>query len=560
MTARTTLRRAARSTRRVWDGGRGLGLGTTARWWTGRQTASDAPAENSSLTWVHVADDRTTIVWIPNYWSETYDISEPVVHGSIHAADGREIATFTESLPADGTARLDLREIIADAACRPFDGQLLLRLRDPHLFAGRPLQVFAEYRRDDGECSGVHGQYGLVDRPLGQVVSSMRVEAGSGRRTGFVLTNGYDGPGGPRPMHAALVVHAADGSSVGAAVPPVPPLGTVVAYADELVPDLAHHLGGRPGHARVRLACPGSRVATFVDRGDVDALVVNHGTVDRVYDQEPGVPAGWTASWAVASAFGIVDAHRDTRFSFANVWGPRADDYSARLDVHAPDGRLVCTTTQPVPRDALVEVSLRDAVRAPGTYHVEIALDGGTPGRERPHTLDLLVGIETDGNLDAEVQVGGSYFNAPVPPGVRWRDVRRTRVFGRVDQSDGRRTRLFLAYPAGQPAWGPPTSPLLTLISADGTRRGADRGDPAARVHRGRGGRAVPGLGRGARPARLRPGPRARHRGASLRVRVGRAGGPTDVPVRSPDRRVTFTRPRPCPDAAGPAHPGDPRP
>ena len=64
------LRRAARSTRRIIDGGRGLGFGTTARWGLHQLTRPSAAQVNTSLTWVRATADITTIVWIHNYWSD----------------------------------------------------------------------------------------------------------------------------------------------------------------------------------------------------------------------------------------------------------------------------------------------------------------------------------------------------------------------------------------------------------------------------------------------------------------------------------------------------------
>ena len=472
----TTVRRMARSTRRIVDGGRGLGFTTTARWGITQLARRPAELVNTSLTWVRVDRANTTLVWINNYWSDAYGIPNPRLDAELIGLGGTTVASFAIDLAIDATQKLDVRNVLVEhGVALPFDGQLLLHLAHEAIVSNRPVQVFAEYRRDDGECSGVHGQYGLLTTPAAQVVSAMRVEAGADVRTGFVVTNAYAGPGAPHPMQAELTVHSEDGRTWRAPLPSVPARGTVIAYADELVPDLAARLDGRPAHARIQLACPSSRIATFIESGSDRRVLVNHGTVDRVFDQERGIPFDWSESWPVASAFVRVDASRDTVVSLPNVWGPRAGDYTAVIEVYRPDGTFLTRHEYEVARDCFREVSMRDIVGLDdgSLFHAEISVRAATVDAERPHTFDVLVGVRVDGDLRAEAQVGADFYNAPVPDGVRWMDIRRTRVFGRVDQSDGRRTWIYLAHPVGQVDSGPTTSPVLTLISADGTRRSA---------------------------------------------------------------------------------------
>lgn len=469
-----TLRRVARSTRRIVDGGRGLGFGTTARWGIHRLARRDPEHVNTSLTWVRADDANTTVVWINNYWSDAYEIVTPHFAAELIDVDGVTVGAFSIDLAPDETRAVDVRAALADIGVSlPFQGQLLLRLEHERVVPNRPVQVFAEYRRDDGECSGVHGQYGLLSTPAAQVVSAMRVESSAESRTAFVVTNAYAGPGTPHAMHAELTVHADDGRTWRAPIAGVPTLGTVIAYADDLIPGLGTLLAGRPAHARIRLACPSSRIATFIESGEDRRIVVNHGTVDRTFDQEPGIPATWTKSWPIASAFVTVDGERDTVISLPNVWGTRADDYVAHVDLYRPNGTFVLGHDVSVGRDCFREISMRELLGSVqgSVFHAEVSVRSDQNDAERPHTFDMLVGVRIGGELHAEAQVGADFYNAPVPPGVRWMDIRRTRIFGRVDRTAGRRTWIFLAHPVGQTEVGSATSPLLTLISADGTRK-----------------------------------------------------------------------------------------
>jgi hypothetical protein len=84
--------------------------------------------------------------------------------------------------------------------------------------------------------------------------------------------------------------------------------------------------------------------------------------------------------------------------------------------------------------------------------------------------VDGLVGIVEDGRLRGEVQVGSEFHNADVPPGSRQPDIRRTRVFGRVDLSHGKQTWIHLAYPVASGAALPSSATTLTLLAPDGER------------------------------------------------------------------------------------------
>lgn len=474
MNVTTQARHWARGARRLADGARGLGVGASARWLVGRVARREPESVNTSLTWARADATTTTLVWLHNYWSDAYGIDSPHLHAALVDVTGTTVGRFEIDLAPHATEAVDVR-----ARCRelgvplPFEGELLLELRDDQVVAGRPVQVFGEYVRDDGESSGVHGQYGLMTTPAAQVVSAMRVEARRGRRTGFVVTNAYSGPGAPAAMRPEFTLIAGDGRSWQARLEPIPPLATRVVFVDDVFPDAPQLLGDAPGHARVKLACPSSRIATFVEYPDDHRLVVNHGTVDRVFDQGGGIDGAWTRTWPVASVLAVFGPDRDTVLALPNVWGPTADDYAVLVDLYRPDGTLVASRRETVARDGFREISLA-SLRGDATdayLHAEVRVEPTRAGGERPHTFDVLAGIHDGGELAAEVQIGADFYNAEVPEGVAWMDIRRTRIFGRVATDGGARTMVFLAHPVGTTGWTTVARPLLTLLSADGTRR-----------------------------------------------------------------------------------------
>jgi hypothetical protein len=457
-------------------GARGLSPLATAGWGltrlTGRPPAS--VIENSSFTWSVATASETTLVWVHNYWSDGYGIDRPHLTAALLGTDGRAVRRWSFTLAPDATEVIDVRQVCREARIAlPFEGQLLLQLRHEKLFAGRPLQTFGEYVKDDGEASGVHGQYGWVGLPAAQMVSTIRVEAGPDRRTAIVMVNPYDGPGAPVGMRTRLTVADAEGRSRSARLGVLPAGASRRLYLDDVFDDLPEFLGGQPGHARVLFPCPVSRLATFVEFDD-GRRIVNHGTVDRVYHQGSGIPPNWTESEPMASAFVIVGDGQDTVLTLVNVWGPVAASYEAAISVYDTAGQIVGSVVEPVPAGALRSVRLGDVIAAagrPGRFvgHAEVRLLAPQGLSERPAQLDVLVGLTRDGALQGEVQVGGEFFNAPVPPGISLPDVRRTRTFGRVRVDGQARTFVHLGYPAPREEQRVSTA-TMTLVDTGGAK------------------------------------------------------------------------------------------
>jgi hypothetical protein len=472
-----TMRKGYRSARRVAVGAQELSPRVTASWLVARARRHGRPAENSSFTWVVATEDETTVLWLHNYWSDAYGIAQPRLTASLLDPAGVPQAVWAFDLPADATMRIDIRQ-----ECRsrgvgvPFEGQLLLVLRDERVVPGRPVQLLAEYVGDGGECSAVHGQYGLMDSPLAQRIGGVPVDPDLDARSGLVLVNAYGGPGAPTPQRPRLEVLSADGAVRSAELAPIPAQGMSRVFLDEVIDDLHTFLAGRPGQMRVAVGCPSSRVLTFVEHVDDGRRVVNHATIDRAFDQAFGTPAGWTGPPPVASIPVLCHEGRDTVLVLPNSWGPKRSAEAVEVQVFAADGSTIASTRIHVPALATRELSMRDLLQdadqpLPFVGHAEVRLGQSGAPREMPAQLDVVVSLRDGGDNVAEVQVGGEFFNAEVPPGVVLPDIRRTRVFTRVRAASPDRTSIFLAYPAPPGLVAEPARPCLTLIDPSGTRR-----------------------------------------------------------------------------------------
>jgi len=479
-TIRSRGRQSLRAARRVTGGARSFGPRTTAEWaWSRRpgDHGSGATAENTSFTWVQASERSTTHVVVHNYWSDAYGIERPELQASLITTDGTVLDQWTFTLPPDGTEVIDVRTRCAAAAIAlPFEGQLLLRLAHDDVVAGRPVQHYADYLRDDGESSGVHGQYGFIQLPLAQGVGTMRVESGSGRRTAVVLHNAYAGPGSPTSMEVPVDVFAHDGRRRSVRLDPLAAGASRLVWLDECFDGLDAFLDDRPGHVRVELGCPSSRVFTYVALPPDGRPVVNHGTVDRLLQQDPGVPVSWTESWPVLSMLVWCDGDRDTVVALPNLWGPARADYPVRIDVFDEAGQRVATERLTVPAGGLTERSmaelLRDAgVGLPFTGNAEVRLRAPAGVEELPAVFDGLVAIRAAGTLVGEVQVGSEFYNAAMPPECRQPDIRRTRIFGRVVVGADRRTWIHLAHPVADDGEHAASATLLTLLDGSGEHR-----------------------------------------------------------------------------------------
>jgi hypothetical protein len=482
---RRQVRRGIGMAQRLASGAFGLGPGATVAWLSEefehrRHRPEPGPVTNSGITWVVADDQRTTLVWVHNYWSGAYGIERPTISATLLDLSGTSISTWSFTLDPDATAVIDVRARVRSAGIEGhFDGQLLLELTDDHLVARRPLQMITDFVHDDHSVSCVHGQYGRQIRPIGQVVGYMRAEARPGVRTAIVVVNTYDGPGHPRTYRPRVTVRDAQGNELNTVLDDLGLLESRVVWLDEVFEGLESFLGGTPGTVAVHLPCPNQRVACFTHYEDRRGLIVNHGTGETWFGTPGTCPAEWHQSEPVSSCVVECSITRDTTLSFANVWAPDAAVYTAEITFFDHSGAIWFRHEVAVARRALVTVSARDLMVAhgvtmsskPSLAHAEVRLRSGSPSQDRPAVFDTLLGIVDDGKLVGEALIGGEFLNAPVPAGSWLPDVRRSRSFVRARTGGGYRTRLLVANPSGSPHYDVTAHTLCTLIDPQGTRR-----------------------------------------------------------------------------------------
>ncbi len=254
------------------------------------------------------------------------------------------------------------------------------------------------------------------------------------RRTGIVVTNPYDGPGSPALLTAALTVFNADGESRSG--------GTVSVEPNGMRQRLPRRDG--PGPRRVprrsQRPRPAPGAVPGVARRELRGVRRRRASHREPRHHRPDLPAGrgcrasWLESAPVASVL-VLGSDRETVLTLPNVWGPVAGDCDVEVRVFAPNGDAACSRTRSW---CAATGWSRSGSRSSSPVHgVAATCRSRTPrfgcrregGGEGPATFDVLVGFFVHGELAGEVQVGAEYFNAAVPPGVRFPDVRRTRVF-----------------------------------------------------------------------------------------------------------------------------------
>jgi hypothetical protein len=475
---RRRARKAFRSARRLAVAGRALGPVAPAAWAGARIRAelgrgpADTQVTNTSFTWVVADESTTTVVWLQHYWADAYSLQDVSLRASLLDTDGAVRASWDVALAPHALAGIDIREECRSRTVSlPFEGQLLVEALSEGLAPGRPVQVFGEYRFD-GESTGVHGQYGWMHLPAAQLIGAMRVDPTPGARSSVVITNGYRGPGAPTSNHVVTVFDAA-GRQRSAEVRGLTPGGSRRVVLEELFPGLPEFLHGEHGHVMVTVPCPVSRLLNLVHLPD-GRTVVNHGTIDRTFDQAPGVPAAAATAGLqpVCSVPVWEDDRRSTVLTLPNRWGPNPGAYQVTVHVHALDGTPVAEHVAVVPKDGVLSVRLADVVAArPFIGHAEVRVRPVDEADEWPSMLDVLVGFLDDGVLAGEVQVGSEFYNVEAPQGLPSPGVRRTRVTGRVAAGAGVTSWLTLAYPLAH-GDAPAVRARLTLLDADGAEQG----------------------------------------------------------------------------------------
>jgi hypothetical protein len=301
-------------------------------------------------------------------------------------------------------------ESITAGVALPFEGQVLLRMSNDRLQPSRPVQVFAEYVTDSGGATGVHGQYGLFRAPLAQRIGALRVEEPSAASTSVVLTNAWDQPDRP-PIRPLIEVRNTDGQRLTYRVPIVAAGSTSRIHLDHVFDNLASFLRGHPGHATVAVPYPASRILSCTEYDD-GRVIVNHGTIDRGYDQSRGVDRDWDESWPVVSVPIVWTDEREIVLTLPNRYGPIVAAYVASVVVFDANGQRVIDFDVDLPRDGLREVNVarvlaERGVAAPFIGHGEITVRGESV-REQPVHIDVIVGIVDRGRRVGEVLAGSS--------------------------------------------------------------------------------------------------------------------------------------------------------
>lgn len=467
---RTTVRVGGRTARRAAAGAMAIGPRAFVHAVLDERR-STGRTSNASSTWVDATEGRTTTVWIHEYWTDTYGIDAPIINLSLVDGTGAVAAAWTLALAARSTHGVDVRaECLARGVPLPFTGQLRAELRADELVAGRPLQVLAEYRDADGSATLVHGQYGPSARPLAQEIGALRV-APDAVAQHLSIPNGLTSARVTK-IQPRVTLRAHDGRTRRYRLAPIPTGASSLVDLHQLVPDLAAFLDGQAGQVSVRMPYPATRLASCTVFAD-GRRIVNHGTIDRVFDQSRGVPASWTSSWPVVSLPLHVSPDTDTVITVPNRLGPVLGAQRIDLRLFDRTGHRIGDVSYAVRSDATLEIHGRDILQRldlPESYdgHLELAAHLIDDQAEQPSTIDVVVAFEHRGARTGEALAGGAFFNAPVPGRLTVADVRRTRVFGLVRCGAGERTQLFLANPAGRHAYNVTAHPTVTLLDADG--------------------------------------------------------------------------------------------
>ena len=482
---RRRVRRFGRAVRRVTTAGAQLGPAAPAAFTIHRLRGQQPPDPvNTSLTWVVADSDHTTRLWVHHYWADAYGGIDPSLSAQLIDGYGQMVASWSVQVPPHGLRVIDIAEQCG--ACGvplPFEGQLLLRAEHEGLVPGRPVQVFGEYRSRAGS-SGVHGQYGLQTKPASQLISGMRVDPSRSNRSAVVIVNAYDGTPRRASKHSTLRLFNAHGESRSVRLAEIEHRASRRVYVDEVFEDVDGFLGGQPGHMVVSVPCPSSRLLNFVEYDD-GRFIVNHGTVDRLFDQGPGVAsAGASPTQPVTSLPVWCDDDRDTIVTLPNRWGPLTNNYLATIDVYDLGGRHRATLTELVPANGLRVIRMYEALRREGIEgpfhgHAEVRVAPKGVLDEWPAWVDMLVGFEDHGRLAGEVQVGSDFFNCDSDDGLPEPLIRRTRVTGRVATGEGVVAWVYVGHPVALTAEArtgagsslAPAAVTLTLLDSEGRER-----------------------------------------------------------------------------------------
>jgi len=432
---------------------------------------------HSCICWV--CEDRNfhTRVFLFNYWSETYGVSDVMYELSLHDRDGRQVHSWETPMRPKETKCVDVAAVVGELRIKtPFEGNLIVRTRN--LASRRWVQIRANVDYyGDNFVTTVHDQGWLMNYKMRYAVSVAPVVDNELFETSLVLLNCFDYRQDSNELvsRPRIQVLGPEGErSAWKHLPPVKACGARHIEINQAFPSLRKMLRGQQGALRLSGVNLG-RPLFFIREKKTGQCWVDHGFHDQTIPSRilSRTTRQITGGGPILTALALEGENIHTRYTFFNNLG-FTFDYNLRLCLFGADGEKILDIPnlhQWGPYETKV-VHLRDLLngrRLPDRFvgHIRVSLAEDSKHRFYPMSFYVVPEL-----FNSEANQGWALGNALYNSGLRRKylfEPPRTRVFSRVVLNEEYKTSVFLINASTRFDYRQQANPVVTLFDGSGS-------------------------------------------------------------------------------------------
>jgi hypothetical protein len=452
------------------ESAKGAVLGRLARFGVQRESV------HSCICWVCEERNFHTRVYLFNYWSEGYGVSDVVYELSLHGRDGQKIHGWEVPMRPRETKCVDLQAVIREqGVVTPFEGNLIVRTRN--LASRRWVQVRANVDYfGDNFVTTVHEQGWLMNYRRRETHTHVPVVDNDRFETSIVVVNCFEYKRDPNESvsRPRIEVFGPKGQPLATTrLAPVRSCGSRRLVLGEAIPGLREMLQGEEGELRLFSVDPG-RLLFFVRDKKTGQCWVDHASVDRtvparIMSREMRQICG---EGSVLTALALEGKGIRTRYTFFNNLG-LSFDYDLRLRLYSAGGEKILD----IPdffhwrRYETKTVYLKELLHAchvsdPFIGHIHVSLSENGKHKIYPISFEVIAEL-FDGDAAQGVALAASLPNS----GVRRKyffEPPRTRIFSRALVNEQYRTAVHIINTSTRLDYKQQARPVVTLFDGSG--------------------------------------------------------------------------------------------
>lgn len=420
------------------------------------------PKQTSGFGWIKESDTFHTRFFLHNYWTENYQISEPIaVRIAVHDEAGTRLGEASFDIQPDGVLAIPGADILSRTNVNtPFEGNVIFTLRHRNLRAGLPIQFDQDYEYEQSKMSSVHGLGVFTKRTKNKLPARIAFTETEDHEFFVVVQNTFPFKRDPYECVISADVevfnHRGERFEPTFSTPPIPACGHYLISLRTEFPGITDFLEGKPGWLRLWSEVPAHRYLSYAINHENESLAVCHLTGDMNAEPDPlilheelrGLGRGIMNDLPAMTGAGT-----ETEYLLYND-NDNLPHIGINATVYDDLGNQVAALPKPlvIERHGTGKLTLKGILESggydlggksfSGNVALSIARDSSQPGIPRIYALALRV---IENGFEAEVDLAMTIFNINqehLPH--RRRAPTRTKVFSRIREDDEWETSVWI--------------------------------------------------------------------------------------------------------------------